>query len=216
MKPSHLFTIALLLFIATVSNTHAAVVVSNLSEADENFSTTIGPGTAPTWGAVAQAFTTPTTGPGWNLDSLTFTLSEIGTVGSPLNVSLYSDASGTPGTNLGTLNGPSPTGSSRSNYPYTPAGSIVMAPNTSYFAVLTGANDSSNFYEWRNTTSISETGDPGWAIADFDQYQDSTGTWTTDTSRLKIEVNATAVPEPSGFILLGLGSLALLRRRRSA
>lgn len=199
-----------------LSSAHSSMadMVSNLDEPNQN-AAAVGPlGGSPEGGALAQMFSTPADGPGWTLDSLTLALGTTGTPPGSLTVQLYSDASGTPGSLLGNLNGPDPVpGGVYGQYAYTPASTLLLAPNTSYFALLTAETSPADFYTWRLTSSTAEVGDPGWTIADVSRYNPSGTTWE-DRPVQKMMVAATAVPEPSSMLLTIAGISALLLGRR--
>lgn len=203
MKSFHTSLLAFTTALAILGSASAATVVSNFGE--------IGSGglTITSGFASGQALSTPATGPGWTLDSLTFTLRETATGGS-MTVALYSDASGDPGSLLATLTGASPSGGTFTDYTYIPTSSFTLNPNSTYFVVLSATSPSD--YEWLETNTA-ESGDPGWTIADISR-RDVGGT-PFNGSPLRMEVNATAVPEPSGVLLslAGLGSLVIRRRR---
>lgn len=196
----------------TTSSALASVVVGNLGEAGGAYGIISPLGGSSEGSAYGQAFSTPTTGPGWSLNSLTFTLDGVGTPPGDLTVQLYSDASGTPGTLLVDLSGPNP--SAGGNYSYTPDSSYILAANTTYFALLTGPTSPGNFYGWLHTTT-GESGDPGWAIADVSRRNPSGAIWL-DATPLRIEVNATAIPEPSTALvaIAGFAGAYYMRRRR--
>lgn len=84
----------------------------------------------------------------------------------------------------------------------TPSSTLVLGPG-SYYVVAESPNDSTGWCQ----NSIH-------AIGDFSSYHPGSN-WYGDndvTGVMKIE--ATPVPEPASMLALGMGSLALLRRRR--
>lgn len=209
------FSVAIIIGVST--GVYAELVISNLNETPTGAYAIISPfGGSPEGDAWAQAFTTPSSGPGWVLDSLTLTLREAGDAPGDLTVGLYSDTSGTPGTLLVALTGPNPTGGALQQLSYTPGSSFTLAPNSTYFAVLTATTSPGNFYEWQLMSSTGETGESGWSIADGSRSNPSGAIWV-DHSPLAIGVNATVVPEPStaAMTLLGLIGTMLASRRRA-
>jgi len=212
-----IITILTALTAAASGSASANTVVSNLGEAG-GASVSVGPFSSNTQGdPLAQAFSTPTTGPGWTLNSLTFTLDALGSGAGGLTVELYSDNAGIPGTSLATLSGTSPSVTGFANYTFTTTSTVTLATNTTYFAVLTAPSPTStDKYRWRQTTT-GQTGDPGWAIADSSYYYNSGSVWTQDTGTPNyIAVDASAVPEPSTVLLVlaAAGGAYFLKRRR--
>ena len=129
-----------------------------------------------------------------------------GTVG----LSLYSDNASAPGSSLADFSyGGSPF--ALSNNTITFGGNFDVMANTRYWI---GIIRRGWWYdaEVRTTSDSSETGFAGWSIDDSSllQYGDS-------GPSIKMAIWATAVPEPSALSLLaiGLGGLAMMRRRRS-
>lgn len=132
-----------------------------------------------------------------------------------VNLSLYSDAAGTPGTlavDLGTK--VLSTSIAQNDFLY--SGSFALAANTTYWAV---AYDPTNTNRWY-PTNVGQTGGVG-TLGGSATSTDGT-TWTAGRQALLIQVEGqaitTAVPEPTTLAsaaFAGLASLAIsLRRRR--
>lgn len=204
--------------IFTTVSASAATVVSNLDSAGG--SVNVGPfdGSGGFGGADAQAFTTSSSESGWNLDSLTFSLREVGTVTENLVVGLYSYNSGSniPDQLLVSLTGANPDGPGYASYSFTPTSAFILQPGTTYVAVLTAANPTgTDHYGWRENNGTTESGDPGWSIADQSRQNTNPGFWIS-SNPLQMSVEATAIPETATAPLVLAGALGafLVRRRR--
>jgi hypothetical protein len=122
-----------------------------------------------------------------------------------------------PGSSLGSLDG-STNPTTDGIYTYTPDSSMFLSPNTIYFIVLTdGTSIANGAYEW-NYIPGSPTFNliDHWAGTGFYQSNtDSVGSWTTLSANAQFAVNAMAIPEPSSFALVFLGSGVLYYVRRA-
>ena len=193
--------------ISMMSSTHAAValvsLVSNIGNSqseDTIFSST---------SSVYQSFTTGSSAANIYEISLFF-----GSIRSPaIEVSLNADAGGSPGSALASF----------SYFPGSPVsfqantfkGSYSVAANSTYWVKLGATGDSLTNYE-TITANTAETGLAGWSIGNSHIYGASLQTYAGNPIRM--EIKGTAVPEPSAACLLGLGlgALALLRRKSRA
>ena len=152
-----------------------------------------------------------------------------GYVGTPttIGLSVYSDISGGVGSSLGSFTAVDPS-SLASGF----AGSLGVNANSNYWLVLsaTGGFDSDGNILWSEQNYVSITSDPdqtgmtGWTLANSHwngNHLDSSspnGFGEYAGNPIKVEIKGTAVPEPSAACLLGLGlgALALVRRRARA
>ena len=151
-----------------------------------------------------------------------------GYVGTPttIGLSVYSDISGGVGSSLGSFTAVDPS-SLASGF----AGSLGVNANSNYWLVLsaTGGFDSDGNLPWSAHNYVSITSDPdqtgmtGWTLANshwngnhLDSSPNGFGEYAGNP--IKVEIKGTAVPEPSVACLLGLGlgALALVRRRARA
>ena len=135
-------------------------------------------------------------------------------------ITIWTNASDTPGTQIGdaflnpALN-PNP-----ATYSFTPAGTITLEANTGYFLVLQNGTATASF-DWLNgSPTVTPTGIAGTAIGRYGS--DSPSSYADSTSNynwFQIDgVIASTIPEPSTYAaLLGtgvLGWVAVRRRQR--
>jgi hypothetical protein len=139
----------------------------------------------------------------------TITLNFGNTLGTqPLLVELFASPTGpNTATFLTAMSGPSVP--SNSDAVYTPATPQTLTAGETYFLKLHVPN-SGGFY------SLSRTSEPITGTWSLDgAYISSGSTWSpTSAPWAKIDIQATAVPEPTAGLLGGLCCLMLLRRRR--
>jgi len=149
----------------------------------------------------------------YELTSLEFGLSS---TDAPAPVAqLFSDNSAAPDSALATF---TLSGAVNALGIYTFTGSFAAQKNTSYWVVLSNANATSGkSFEWHTNDAFST---PVGLNASSITYQGTMeknnvgGTWTNAIPSLSVRVSGTAVPEPSAFALLGLGTVGLAARRR--
>jgi|GEM_PF-1876926 len=105
------------------------------------------------------------------------------------------------------------------NTVFTPTSPFSLQANTTYSIVIeppaTGVNVAG--FTITNESDGYTFVNPGWSFGTLD-YRIDAGEWQPyNTVRLMADIDVTAVPEPSTWLLLGmsLGGVLLLRRRRS-
>jgi len=140
-------------------------------------------------------------------------------IGNPsgLAVSVYTHSSVDsrfPGTWLGSLTGPDPTAGGIFSYH---SSDILLSPRTGYFLVLSATTPTADgAFAWSLTKSFGYDSSDGWGRAIF-RYSSADGlSWDRNLAEsVQFGVNATAVPEPSSWLLVALG-LAGWRFRMAA
>jgi hypothetical protein len=176
------------------------VVVSNLTQ------TAVGVDFYPV-NAAAQSFTT-----GGTAETLSgVTLALLGGAGA-VDVSLFADSSGLPGSSLLSLGTLTPTGGGFADY--TATGSFALAADTTYWVVV----DYLGAQSWGYTDTTASTGTG--ILGAWSSSVDGGATWTgpynlaDDPFPYLLAVGATT-PEPSGLVLLlaGIGAMLLFQRR---
>jgi hypothetical protein len=148
-----------------------------------------------------------------------------GYVGNPsgIGVAVFSDVNGQVGSALASFAPVGAPGSmSYQNYDF--SGSLNVNANTNYWVVLSATGDTGAWYEQNFvsfTGDVSEVGLAGWTLANsywtlINYYYGEPSSLTEEHSGNSIQMTISgSVPEPSSLslLVLGIGSLALLRRR---
>jgi hypothetical protein len=193
----------------------ADVLISNLPGNDLTSTFMNAPAGGSNGGGVhdskAAGFTMPA-GSSYFLDYVDLRINYFTTTSVPM-VQIYSNSGTNPGTLLTTLNAP-PVVVGTSTVRFTPAGSFVLDPSTTYWAVVWNNAAVANSFQWMaNSPSIAPTG-----LATTAGYRFSNGppppTGSSATFN-SYEIGGTLVPEPSTALALGGLALFFLHRRRT-
>ncbi|WP_353845159.1 MULTISPECIES: choice-of-anchor R domain-containing protein [unclassified Microcystis] len=210
-------SLALLLSLGLGQQASAVTLVENLSQGNN--------GTGDVAINVWQGSSFTTGSSSYNLNSATLLFGE-NTADPNLFVRLYSNSSGTPGTQLTSFTNPASITTSLANNTFTLATPYTLAANTTYWLV-SGISSGTGSYIWGYTSSAAQTGLPGWTIGDgFVKSNSQGGSWdsfpTDGPYQFSLEGTTspppTSVPEPGSVVaLLGLGGLGLassLKKRK--
>jgi len=147
-----------------------------------------------------------------------------GYVGNPsgIGVAIFSDVNGQVGSALASFAPVGAPGSmSYQNYDF--SGSLNVNANTNYWVVLSATGDTGAWYSQNYvsfTSDVSEVGFAGWTLANSywtlenGYYGDPSSLSEHSGNSIQMTISG-SVPEPSSLslLVLGVGSLALLRRR---
>lgn len=191
--------------------------ISNLGQSPINSSAVA----SDSW--LALSFSTGTNTGGYLLDSIRLQMANATGGPTGFTAMLYSAIGSqefSPGNSLAALSGLSPIAGG--TYGYFSATNLMLSPSTAYFIVLTaGTAVSDGVYEIADSNVFPLTYNPigGWhaplGATHVDNYQSSNGlSWGVFGSYPEFSINATAVPEPSAYVLLGLGGSFLFGLRK--
>ena len=131
--------------------------------------------------------------------------------GSTTTLKIYSDLGGAPSAVVETLTNPTVTTSAGTNT-FTGT-STVLTASTTYWAVLANTDNAKSTKWYYSSQAVSPS------ILGYENGDTEAGTWgVQQSSALAMQVNASAVPEPSTDVLAGVGLAALgwMRRRRNS
>ena len=158
-----------------------------------------------------QSFTTDNDS--YTLDQVTLEFVDAADASGNLFVHLYDDNAGLPGSMvLGGALGGSSNPATAGQYVYLANTSLLLSANTPYW-IVAGVSAGDGDYRWATVDSDGETGpfplgnDPALSF-------NTGGSWSLSTNLLnqRLEVTATAVPEPASVVLLSLALPYFSRR----
>jgi hypothetical protein len=169
---------------------------------------------------LAIGFSTGNNTGGYTLDSILLAMADASRNPNNFTLMLYSSMLGhttiIPGSSLETLNG-SLNPVTAGTYTYNAPSNLTLSSDTTFFIVLTAGTAVANGAYELNFASAGPYSlynpSGGWMAPPFDNandnYQSSNGlNWNfANTGFPQFAINATAVPEPSSEILLGLGGV---------
>jgi hypothetical protein len=162
---------------------------------------------------LAAEFRTGNNASGYLINSIQLGLTDASGNPSNFTAMIYTEVGfdgSNPGSSLGTLDGSlSPVSSGV--YTYADDSNITLSPNAIYYIVLTAGTAVGNgAYEWSLTSSVSYNPNGGWGwFQPYNPFHSSDGlNWYGYlNTNPQFAINATAIPEPSSEILLGLGGV---------
>jgi hypothetical protein len=161
----------------------------------------------------AVGFTMGSTG--YDITSVTLRLLNVGndSVNDLPSITIWTGDGNVPVAQVGGVftNPVSYTPATGTNYTFTPAASITLAANQSYFLVVRGNNTATNFTWLNGSPTVTPTGVAGTAIARFGSGTPPSS-WTSSSSNFNwFQIEGTvvsAIPEPSTYALV-IGGLTL-------
>jgi hypothetical protein len=170
---------------------------------------------------LAAGFGTGTNVSGYLLNSIQLAMTAASGSPSGFTVMVYANsgpAGISPGSSLGTLSGSTDPATS-GIFAYTPTANLTLSPSAFYYIVLTSGTAVSNgAFEWSLAGANSYNPSDGWFSLGGVWTSSNGSSWPSPIAgNLQFAVTATAVPEPSSEILLGLGGVflfSILSRRR--
>ena len=174
--------------LATASQFTTAVSVSNLSQTT-NSRSYVGNGGI----SYAIQFRTGGNTGGYTLSSVTVDIHNKNNNPGPLQVQLWSDSSGSPGSHVSaaTLSGNDPPANG-GQATYTCSGNCAVTANTNYWIRLSASGGTGHYWSWNYTSSGSETLEPsgnGWQIGDG-KLNSSGNLWIPVSGYYKVKVTA--------------------------
>jgi hypothetical protein len=131
-----------------------------------------------------------------------------------VRLDLYSNNSGVPGSSL--FNTTKTLAANTLNLPITFDFNQTLSAATTYWIVAQKTGGAGTLV-WRPSSPLrgpNERNASGWTNASGSTSNDDGVTWTTTGNGSQNSISITAVPEPSAFVMLSLGAIGLVARRR--
>jgi PEP-CTERM motif len=194
---------AVALFTAQLAPAQGTLYLSNLGQ------TPVGSAVVGSDAWIAQDFRTGTNSGGYTLNSIQLLLGAASGTPSGFSVSVYNSLGGSPGSNLGSLGGADP--SAGGIFSYATSG-ITLSSSTFYFVVLTAATPAANgSYNWSFVNPSSYDSNDGWLMNHIYYTSTDGSTWPVFSRGhfFQLAVDASAIPEPAIYSLVGLGLVGL-------
>ena len=212
-------SICIVLLLCSSTASRAANLISNLGQPSSGFGLGVGtnnPATGPNL-MRAETFKTGTNPLGYRLSSVTLAMG--GSTGSDLGnllVQLYDTSAFKPTSSIGDFIVPSnPFSEGQYTYAFSNTG-LILAPAT-YYSVVVRSPDSAgptvSQFGWRTATTaaLDPASEPSWALFDNLVKTEGVSSWSSvRTGPYQFAIDATAVPEPTSFVLLAIGAWMLL------
>ena len=185
-----------------------AVNVSNLSKNTSESVGIIGQGLR-----IANAFTTGgTTADYFQIDSVVLNLSSSGTQAGALEVSIYTNSSGSPGSKIGSnLTGTIDSTPGQTTYSTSQSNQIFPRGGTTYFVHIT--KTTTGLRRIKTTTSNDEDSSSSTGLSIADTARQVTSTWhdwagglINHSFRFKVNATKTTLSAPTGYITSGNAS----------
>ncbi len=208
MKGSLLIPGLVLGFVAAATNASANIVISNLNGNDgfqtQGLNVTRKKG---------MAFLVDSSSV-YRIQSATLRLEVVDETMTPI-LTLHEDSgSDKPAAVIGTFTNPSSYSLGIANYTF--EGSFLVQPSTKYWIQLSGVGASNQRdFDWKGSFPA-QTPSGDWSHAGSRFTDDGGQSWANSVILNTYEIKATAVPEPATMAALGLGVLAVVRRRKGA
>ncbi len=192
----------------------ADVIISNLPGNDGTSTFMNAPPGGSNGGGVhdskAAGFTMPA-GLGYTLDFVTLRLEYFSTASVPV-VQLYSNVGGQLGVPLHTLSNPAIVVGT-DNFTFTPTSQVDLNANETYWLLVWNNASVANSFRWlASAPALAPTG-----LATSAGYRFSNGPpppTGNSTTQNTYSINATIVPSPGAWVVVGLAGAGLVRRRR--
>lgn len=206
MLRSLVITLAFGVSLSVHSNLRAATT-SNLSFPDTGWPGDLATSTA----YLASSFTTTGSG-SYTLGSVTVRMGQAVTPGGGFVLELWSQSSSRPGARIAQLVGE--TNPQSGTFTYTPATTVTLNANATYWVVATVTSGGTGEFRWLAAANNNQTGD--WTIGNNIGFSGNAGAnWSIMSFPPSLfSVAATAVPEPSGLMLVLVAGACLCSCRR--
>jgi len=210
LRLNRLFLVAAAtLGLAGFSHAQTTILLNNLPSNNEGYGET----TSETWRGVT--FTTGSYA--FEVSTVTMVLKDYLSASDDQPILTINASNGdSPGVSLGSFTAPSSTTSGFQDVIFTPISLVNLDANTTYWLVIAGTSTSDPFYWARNDPSKTPTSEVGATFGHQKiNYSGGTSAAWQDGDDGPHSFEIVGVPEPSTYVLIGLGGLAFLARSKA-
>lgn len=217
-RKAHLLALGLaaICLLSGTGTVRAEAILQNSTEILSSSAELLGGTTSGNHHQLAMGFNTGSSG--FLFNSVLIAVGNFGEAGSfSITGGIYSDNAGVPGALFSAFNDVSVAEDSVQTPLFTTVTATFLAANTTYWILLDGPTATDRYLGWLKTegTEVQETAPVTYVGTRLSL--NSGATWDEAASDVNIYVDASAVPEPSTWMLLGLGAAVvgfrLIRRR---